>query len=132
RATSAWPRSSLPLARPVASSRTTPIVRGPSGFVQVALEADLPVRAIAERLVRRLATAAEPRLIPVDRDRAAAFCDDLEWSLHMVGPVVLGRDRDVAHVKGNLPAGAKDLETRVQECETLDQIARLRLRQGPR
>src|SRR5262245_35472515 len=97
----------------------------PSGFVQVALETDPRVRAIAERLVRRLAAAAQPRLIPVDRDPAAAVRDDLEGAFHMVGPVVCGRDRDVAHVKGNLPAGGKDLETGVLErVEILDQIAR--------
>src|SRR5439155_398844 len=78
----------------------------PSRFVQVALEADPRVRAIAEWLLCRLAAAAQPRLVPIDRDRAPTFGDDLERSLNMVRPVVLGRDRDVAHL---IPPAASGL-----------------------
>src|SRR5947207_6663865 len=81
----------------------------PSRFIQVAFEADPRVRAIAEWLVRRLAAAAQPRLVSIDRDRAATFRDDLERSLNMVRSVVLRRDHDVAHLIPPVASGLRPL-----------------------
>src|SRR5579884_512743 len=69
-----------------------------SGFdVQIAFEACLFVCAVAERLVGRLPAAAQPGLVPVDRDLATAFGHDLDLAFDVIRTIVLGCDHHVGH-----------------------------------
>jgi len=63
-----------------------------------ALEADLGVGSVAERLVGGAAAAAQEDRLAGDLDRLALGIDQLHWPLHLVRPVLGGGDPDLGHL----------------------------------
>jgi len=66
-------------------------------LVQIALEADLLVRPITERLVRRLAAPAEPSLISFGSDLPPTLSHNLELPCDVIRTIVFGRDDNFVH-----------------------------------
>src|SRR2546427_9958250 len=56
------------------------------------------MRAVAERLVRRLAASAEPGLVSVESDLPTALGHDLEASFDVVRTIILRLDDDFVHI----------------------------------